>query len=477
MIQRSKGKVPGSVPVLSKGKRSKLPPLAVPPLLVLFLLAVASPLTGAQAPGSETRGATGVHSSPPRQQNPAPGEEIEPTQAVPGASLSVYLLTAEPGDAIWELFGHNALLVRDRLTGRDHAFNYGIFDFRAPNFYLHFLRGEMTYAVASVSLDRFLAGYRGTNRRVWAQELDLEVAQKAELFLLLQTAALPENRFYRYHYFLNNCSTKLRDALDTVLNGQLRRATEPAPSQATWRDHTRRLTATSLMGYLGIQLLLGPRGDEPTTPWEEMWVPMKLRDQVGALVVTKSDGTRAPLVRSEEVWVASTREPEPVAPPSFNLLFPLFGLGVGLIFVLLGYWAEEGSGLSRAALGFAGFAWGGFCSVVTLLIVFMHWTAHEFLYLNQNILVFNPAGLGLAVLVPRAVQRMETRPWDRRVSAFAVALVLAALILSLLPGLSQGNQEWIAFALPVHLSVWWVVNRILRTEHALIYSAAAGPLR
>ena len=153
----------------------------------------------------------------------------------------------------------------------------------------------------------------------------------------LREAILPENRVYRYEYFLNNCSTKLRDVIDTALNGALREATDTIAAGSTWRTHTRRLTAPSWFGYLGIQLLLGPRGDEDTSTWDEMWVPMKLRDTMAGLTYTRPDGTVAPVVSSEEVWVPSTRGPELAEPPPFNPLFLLVALALVLVVVLLGH--------------------------------------------------------------------------------------------------------------------------------------------
>ena len=383
------------------------------------------------------------------------------TLAVPGASLTFHLLTAEPGDALWELFGHNALLVRDSATGYEAAFNYGLFDFGAPGFAARFVLGHMTYWVDAMPLAPMLVRYREQRRRVWAQELDLTPAQKSRLLALLESATLPENRSYRYDYFRENCSTKLRDVLDEALDGQIRRATDDDASSA-WRTHTRRLTARSVVGYLGIQLLAGPRADEPTTAWQEMWVPMKLRDTLAGLAVAGADGRSRPLVRSEELWIESDRTPEAVDPPSFTWLFLFAGLAGGLFFVIVAQWAATASRLGAWAFGITGVAWGLFCGVVSVVVVGMHWTDHEFLYMNRNILVFSPAGLGLAVLAPLVAARMQAAPKWSWVAGVAVLLSVAALVLWAIPGLRQGNLEWIAFALPVHAGAWWSLARVPR---------------
>ena len=392
-----------------------------------------------------------------------------PPVQTPGSSLSVYLLTVEPGDLIYELFGHNALVVRDAETGYEAAFNYGIFDSSAAGFHLQFLKGLMMYRVQADPLPQVLASYRARNRRVWAQELDLEPARKARLFQLLRTAVLPENHIYPYQYYLNNCSTKLRDALDTVLDGQLRAATDGAPTGATWRQDTRRLTSTDAVGYLAIDLALGPKGDEPTNRWQEMWIPMKLRDTAGALFLTRADGTRTPLVRSEELWVDSTREHEPMTAPSLDLLFLLSGLVAGLILSLLGYRSAAGARLGRLGLGLSASLWGLFCFVAGTVMIGVHWTDHDFMYWNQNVLLFSPLGIGVVAGVLRVIRKGRTSIWGRRFVLGSLALAVVALILNLIPGTSTGNRQMIAFALPIHLSMCWVMLSIYKMEHALIY--------
>ena len=398
-----------------------------------------------------------------------PDTPPDETVRVPGESLSVYLLTVEQGDLIYELFGHNALVVRDAETGYEAAFNYGIFDLRGAGFYAGFLKGRMMYAVRAESLPQMLDAYRTQNRRVWAQELDLEPSRKARLLELLQTAVLPANYIYPYQYYLNNCSTKLRDVLDAALDGQLRSATDGPPTGATWREHTRRLTAKHPLGYLGINLVLGPKGDELTNRWQEMWVPMKLRDTAGALFVTRSDGSRTRLVRSEELWASSSREHEPTTAPSLGFLFLLFGLAAGLFLSFFGYRAAAGSTVGRVGLGFFGCLWGAFCLVAGGLMIAVHWTDHEFMYWNQNILLLSPLGAGVAAGLVRVAKKGRTGIWGRRFALSSLGLAVVALVLSLIPSLASGNQEMIAFAIPVHLSVCWVMLGVHKMDHALVY--------
>lgn len=393
----------------------------------------------------------------------------EPPAPVPGATMTVHLLTVGPGERIEEMWGHNALLVRDTAAGIEEAYNYGLYDPTVPGFLMDFFMGRADYQVAQLDLNGMLMGYRAAGRRVWAQELALSPARKVELLGLLRTASLPLNRFYRYDYFRNNCSTRVRDVLDAVLDGQLREATEGVPSGVSWRYHTRRLAWENPPLYFGIQLLMGPMGDLPTSVWEDMWTPMKLRDTAGALTVARSDGEPIRLVLSEELWVDQVRDYPEAAPPRLDSLFLLSGLLAGVTLSLLAYGTRAGGRLAKAGLLALAGAWGVFCLVASVLMLVLHWTNHPFTYWNQNILLFGPLGTIVAGSLMRTAVKGRTSVWGRRFLLGAVLLAAAALSLNLIPAAAQGNREMILFALPVHLALCWVMLGVYRMDNALVY--------
>ena len=63
--------------------------------------------------------------------------------------LSVYseisIITADSGDNLYESFGHSALRLKDPILNLDLVYNYGVFDFDAPNFYSNFVKGRLLY--------------------------------------------------------------------------------------------------------------------------------------------------------------------------------------------------------------------------------------------------------------------------------------------------------------------------------------------
>ena len=58
--------------------------------------------------------------------------------AFPADSVEVSLLTCSPGTEVYSLYGHTAIRVKSYTTGEDWVFNYGVFSFNRPNFYMAF---------------------------------------------------------------------------------------------------------------------------------------------------------------------------------------------------------------------------------------------------------------------------------------------------------------------------------------------------
>ena len=89
----------------------------------------------------------------------------------PGAELRVWLITAGPGDAVWERYGHNAIRVLDTSTGRDVSYNWGIFDFQQVDFIPRFLQGRMLYMMAPFQTQTMIDSYARADREVILQEI------------------------------------------------------------------------------------------------------------------------------------------------------------------------------------------------------------------------------------------------------------------------------------------------------------------
>lgn len=383
-------------------------------------------------------------------------------QEEPGSELSVYLITMGPGDQVWEKFGHNAIWIHDPVRGTDQAYNYGMFDFAQPNFLHRFVQGRMLYWMEGFNAHATIEHYRQANRSVWAQELNLTPAQKHELDQFLRWNELPENRFYRYDYYRDNCSTRIRDALDRVLGGALR-GTAGAASGSTYRSHTRRLTAGEVPVYTGLLAGLGPASDRPISVWEEMFLPMQLRDHVRHVTTRDAAGRTVPLLTSEHQLVEASRPPERAEPPRDLWGYLLAGLALGGVFALLGQAGRRWRG-ARWGLAGLGTLWTLLAGIGGLILAGLWaFTDHEIAYRNENLFQLSPLALPLAVLIPALALGIGGR-WAARPAWWLMLAVVASsllgLVLKVLPGMYQVNGGIIALALPAHLGLAWAVWRL-----------------
>ena len=330
-------------------------------------------------------------------------------RAAPDDTLSpaarVSLITCGPGEALFEAFGHAALRVHDPLRGRDVVYNYGLFDFNQPNFYLNFARGNLLYRLGKADFNQFLYAYQYDNRWVKEQVLALTPAERQQLYTLLEINNLPQNQEYYYDYIFDNCATRPRDVIEQVLGGQLSYRYHYADTlHYTLRDLIDRYLTHDprhAWGDLGIDLGLGADIDRAATPHEYTYQPEFLADALATATVKRANGAPMPLV--EETFLLNEAAPRaPPAPPfpSPTLFFwAVFVVAAGLTWLewrrgrRYGTWADV---VLFTAVGLLG-------SLVVFLWFFTNHTAAAH---NWNLLWAWPAHLPAAVaLLGRRVPR------------------------------------------------------------------------
>jgi hypothetical protein len=377
-----------------------------------------------------------------------------PPSVHPGAALTISLVTMGVGVRVWERFGHNAILVEDRQRGTRTAYNYGLFDFRQENFVLRFIQGRMWYWMQGLDADAMLQSYIRDNRSVWVQELNLSPAQRAALRDFLVWNERPEHRYYRYDYYRDNCSTRVRDALDRVLNGRFRARTDTVATGTTYRFHTKRLTASDLPLVTGLHVALGEPVDRPISAWEAMFVPLEVQEWARRMTVVDSFGAERPLVRTERTLFTSS-VPEPPARPPARL--PGYLATGGVLGGLLA------AGRRRVLLGWLGTSWALVAGTAGLILTFLWaFTDHEAAYRNENLFQASVLLLPLVWLLPAAVMG---RKWARRPALMLAMLAAASSILGvlvqILPGFDQQNGEVLALAVPINLGLAWGVRKFV----------------
>jgi hypothetical protein len=356
-------------------------------------------------------------------------------QAAAAENSEVWLVTYGPGEIYWQRFGHNAIWIRDPQRGLDHVFNFGFFDFGQQDFLTRFLQGRMLYFSAARPAREEFADYIDENRSIRAQRLALDPARGDMLREYLLAEVRPENRDYLYDYYLNNCSTRVRDALDLALEGQLSSTLGAEDAEWSWRDHTRRLSAPDFWLYLGLEIGLGPAVDAPISRWDEMFIPELLAAAV-ALESVGADGRSKPLVVEDAVLYQSTLTLPPAAPQSWWPRYLLASLAVVAVVALLSrlVWTGLARLLARGWFLVAGL--GG----LTLLFLWL-FTDHAATRLNLNVLVLNPLWLWLA-FGPGG---------SKRPLQIVVVFSVLALILPFVPPF-QYSLDVLAALLPLNLA-------------------------
>lgn len=384
---------------------------------------------------------------------PAPALEPE----VPGSTLEVSLLTVGPGEIYYERFGHNAIVIRDTATGREVAYNYGLFDFEQEDFFLNFALGRMEYLIAANRFEDELAFYRSQGRSIVEQPLQLAPSQRVALRDYLEWNARPEHASYRYDYFVANCSTRVRDALDRIVGGAIREQTRGRSRGYTYRMHAVRLMAPQPALMLLIDLGLGPYADQRLDLWQESFVPMAFERAVAAVNIPVATGH--PLAGPPRVLGESLLPAPPALPPDLRVPFLVLGVVLGAMILFLANRRQ------RRAARFTLAAFGSLCALTcgiggAILLALWGLTGHVAAWRNENLLLLNPLCL---LLLPAwlGAARADWRP--RRATAgvagFVALLAAFALFSKILPWFVQANLHWIALWLPIHLAFAIVLAR------------------
>jgi hypothetical protein len=192
-------------------------------------------------------------------------------------NLSVYseisIVTAGPGKELYEKFGHTALRIKDPVLNLDLIYNYGVFDFNAPNFYSNFAEGKMYYLLARYDFKYFLASYKKDKRWLKQQVLNLNQAEKQQFFNYLENNALPENATYLYDPFFDNCATKIRDISKVILKDAVTLTSNRIENNKTLRTLMNQEIDWNTWGNFGINLIAGTILDVKRNQLEYTYLP------------------------------------------------------------------------------------------------------------------------------------------------------------------------------------------------------------
>ncbi|MGI5913468.1 MAG: DUF4105 domain-containing protein [Bacteroidales bacterium] len=245
------------------------------------------------------------------------------------SDIEVYLLTCGPGQELYATWGHTALRVKDLNAGTDIVYNWGVFDFSTKHFAWKFAKGRLEYMLAYTTYDRFLDEYIYSNREVISQRVNLDRQEINTMLMLIQENLKPENVKYRYDFFYDDCSTRVRDLLENAVGDNLLYPPEDIRNQTTFAKEIERFSKRSPWLDFGIDMLMGREGRKRTTLRDRMFLPDELSKGLSQLVIRR-DGLMVPLlanpvtvVESTAVWQKTNVMLAPISVFSFLLIIVL----------------------------------------------------------------------------------------------------------------------------------------------------------
>ncbi|NLU37256.1 MAG: DUF4105 domain-containing protein [Bacteroidales bacterium] len=353
----------------------------------------------------------------------------------------VVLFSCGPGPELYAGFGHSALWVSDDSLHIDRLYNYGTFDFDTPNFYGKFIRGKLDYMLSVTRASRFIAEYDQRKIAVDGQELMLSPAEKQRIFEFLENNLLPENRFYKYDFFYDNCATRIRDVLVKVVDGKVDFNTPD--QQISFREMLFPYLTHTPWTKFGINLILGLTSDKKATPWDYMYLPDFLRDEFQQATII-SNGTERKLVEEKKQYLPSgldlsnRKMDDPVV--VFSLIL--------LVIILLTYIECK----KKKEFRFVDSFLFGISVLAGLFLLFM-WvgTDHIATAKNMNVLWLLPAQLLFLV-----TRRMDSLLGKKLNTIALIYQTLVAFILLLWPQDSEISFTFISLVFVVRIfgSMW-----------------------
>jgi hypothetical protein len=382
------------------------------------------------------------------------GDELLPTDF---SRVHFYLLTIDVGNKVWDNFGHTALRVVDESNNTDTVYNWGLFDISGGvvGFSFNFFKGIMNYQLGTSSPQNEFANYRQQQRSVWQDRINLNNQEKETLYKRLIWNSRAENVVYPYNYFFDNCTTRVRDYLDEALGGVIS-ASSTALTPNTFRDLVSRHYESIAFVEFSLDVLMNSNIDRPISQWEEMFLPLSLRNRLMNLPSDVAvDGERQNLLSDSSLIMefdAPRAQTNPYLLASSVTLLPLLLLYLLVRRVSMSYLAAHSSislrqpELSYRLLGLLGITFCLFSGVFGLLMLGgWFFSGHIDLYNNVNLFLFWPTDL-LGVMVAFR-WLLFARPWPLThnstpfLNYYLLARVVSVVTYAIIAGFDMAAQQ------------------------------------
>ena len=335
-----------------------------------------------------------------------------------GNDTIIYLLTCNPGTETYSIYGHSALRIVNESNQTDIVYNWGVFDFNTPNFAWKFAKGRLDYMLIAESMSDFLQTYFYEQRGVYSQRINLQPEEIRKLILLVNENLKPENVKYRYDFFYDDCSTRIRDLLEKAIGTNLLYPPDASTEAYTFREMTGKYQAPYPWLRFGIDLIMGLPGDKKTTFRDRMFLPIDLQNCMNETVINRN-GKMIPLLQNPEVLL-DFKLPH----HSGKRLFApenVFALILVLLLIIIPQIKR------RRVIDVIDIAIFFTLSVLAILMIFFNFfTDHQQMKINLNILWLNPF---LIVCLGFMIARKPGIIWFRIVFFISAVFLVTHMLL------------------------------------------------
>jgi hypothetical protein len=334
------------------------------------------------------------------------------------ADTLVYLLTCGPGTETYSVYGHSALRIVIPDKRIDTVYNWGVFEFDTPNFTWKFAKGRLDYMLIAESTKGFLSDYYYEKRYVFCQRINIDPGETKKLLSLINENLKPENIKYRYDFFYDDCTTRIRDLLEKSIGENLKYPPPESGRIPTFRDMVAKYQNPYPWLKFGVDLIMGSTADKKAFFRERMFLPIDMKDELSKTVIQRSE-KRIPLLQNPVVLLnfeAPSVKQNFFISPSF-----IFTLVIILILILAALTKN------RRAVRIIDITIYSVFSLLSILMIFFNFfTDHVQMRWNLNIIWLNP--FIIVCLVMLLMNKTGTL-WFRIVFWFSAGFIVLHYVL------------------------------------------------
>lgn len=293
-----------------------------------------------------------------------------------------YLITCGPGTETYSIYGHSALRIAIPEKHSDIIYNWGVFDTSTKFFAWKFAKGRLDYMLDTEITKGFLQSYFFEQRYIYSQRINIDSKELRKLTELINENLRPENIKYRYDFFYDDCSTRIRDLLEKSIGDKLKYPPPESGRIPTFRDMVAKYQNPYPWLKLGVDLIMGSTADKKARFRDRMFLPIDMKDELSKSVVQRSE-KRIPLLQNPVVLL--NFEPPSVKQNFFISPSCIFTLVIILIIILTALLKNM-----KAVRVIDIIIYSVFSLLSILMIFFNFFTDHLQMTWNLNIIWLNP---------------------------------------------------------------------------------------